>query len=71
MREALERDPDAWQGAVQRRVLRGARRRDRTRRSSICAQAVERTRDEVKQYAPDDSDLDSIRADPRYAELMA
>ena len=33
--------------------------------------AVELDRREVRRYAPEDTDLDSIRDDPRYAELLA
>ena len=41
------------------------------RRFDHLRRAVERDTGEVKQYAPDDTDLDSIRADPRYAELLS
>ena len=37
MEEALAREPERVAGPVQRCVLRGARRRDRTPRSTTCA----------------------------------
>ena len=40
-------------------------------RSTTCGARVELDRREVRRYAPEDTDLDSIRDDPRYAELLA
>ena len=55
--------------AVQRRVLRSARRRDATRRSTTCdAQSSREPARGASTYAPDDTDLDSLRDDPRYTE---
>ena len=70
MREALERDPDAWQGAYNAACFE-ALAGEPDAALEYLRQAVEHDADEIRRYAPDDSDLDSIRADPRYTELLA
>jgi quercetin dioxygenase-like cupin family protein len=70
MRAALERDPDAWRGAYNAACFE-ALAGEREAALDYLRQAVERNPEEIKRYAPDDSDLDSIRSDPRYAELLA
>ncbi len=70
MNAALERDPDAWQGPYNAACFE-ALAGDADAALDYLRQAVERDPGEVKQYAPDDSDLDSIRSDPRYTELLA
>ncbi len=70
MRDALERDPDAWQGPYNAACFE-ALAGETDAALDYLRQAVERNAAEVKQYAPDDSDLDSIRDDPRYTELFA
>jgi len=69
MREALERDPDAWQGPYNAACFE-ALAGETDAALEYLRLAVEGNPTEVKQYAPDDSDLDLIRADPRYTELM-
>ena len=70
LRDAIERDPDAWQGPYNAACFE-ALAGEADAALDYLRQAVERNPTEVKQYAPDDSDLDSIRADPRYTELFA
>jgi len=70
LHEAIERDPDAWQGPYNAACFE-ALAGDADAALDQLRQAVERNPTEVRQYAPDDSDLDSIRADPRYTELFA
>ncbi len=68
--EALGRDPEAWQGQFNAACFE-ALAGDTDAALAYLRKAVERNPAEVKQYAPNDSDLDSIRSDPRYAELLA
>jgi hypothetical protein len=70
MNQALARDPEAWQGPFNAACFE-ALAGDTDASIDHLRQAIERDPAEVKQYAPDDRDLDSIRSDPRYAELMA
>ena len=69
MRAALERDPEAWQGPYNAACFE-ALAGETDAALEYLRLAVEGNPTEVKQYAPDDSDLESIRADPRYTELM-
>jgi hypothetical protein len=70
MLAALERDPEAWQGPYNAACFEALAGETDAALDYLRA-AVERNPAEIKRYAPDDSDLDSIRADPRYTELMA
>jgi quercetin dioxygenase-like cupin family protein len=70
MQEALAREPGAWQGPFNAACFE-ALAGDPDAALTHLAHAVELNRAEVMRYAPDDSDLDSIRDDPRYAELLA
>jgi len=70
MHAALERDPVAWQGPYNAACFE-ALAGEVDAALDYLRQAVERDPGEVKQYAPGDSDLDSIRSDPRYTELLA
>jgi quercetin dioxygenase-like cupin family protein len=70
MREALEREPDAWQGAYNAACFEALAGETETALDHL-ERALELDRREVRRYAPEDSDLDSIRDDPRYAELLA
>jgi hypothetical protein len=68
--EALERNPDDWQGAYNAACFE-ALAGEPDAALDYLRRAVEQNADETRRYAPDDSDLDSIRSDPRYAELFA
>jgi len=69
MLEALERDPDEWQGAFNAACFEAlAGQTDAA--FDYLRRAVELDAAEVRRYAPDDSDFDSIRADPRFAEAL-
>jgi tetratricopeptide (TPR) repeat protein len=70
MQEALERQPDEWQGAYNAACFE-ALAGETDAALEYLQRAVELDRREVRRYAPEDSDLDSIRGDPRYAELLA
>jgi hypothetical protein len=69
MQEALARRPDEWQGAYNAACFE-ALAGEREAALDHLQRAVELDRNEVRQYAPDDADLESIRDDPRYAELL-
>jgi len=69
LQEALARQPDAWQGAYNAACFE-ALAGEREAALDYLQRAVELDRREVRQYAPDDADLESIRDDPRYAELL-
>jgi thioredoxin-like negative regulator of GroEL len=70
MNEALAREPDAWQGPFNAACFE-ALAGERDAAIEHLKHAAESNRAEVERHAADDSDLDSIRADPRYAELFA
>ena len=70
MQEALEREPDAWQGPYNAACFE-ALAGETDAALEYLRRAVELDRREVRRYAPDDTDLDSIRNDPRYTELLA
>jgi quercetin dioxygenase-like cupin family protein len=70
IQEALEREPDEWQGAYNAACFE-ALAGERDAAFDYLQRAVELDRREVRRYAPDDTDLDSIRDDPRYAEVLA
>jgi len=70
MQEALERQPDEWQGPYNAACFE-ALAGEADAALDHLRRAVELNRREVERYAPDDTDLDSIREDPRYAELLA
>ena len=69
MQEALEREPDAWLGAFNAACFEALAGETEAALAHL-QRAVELDRREVQRYAPDDSDLDSIRNDPRYTELL-
>lgn len=69
MQAALTREPGAWQGAFNAACFEALA--DETDAAlAHLARALELNRAEVLEYAPADSDLDSIRDDPRFAELV-
>jgi adenylate cyclase len=70
MQGALERQPDEWQGAYNAACFE-ALAGETDASLAYLQRAVELDRREVRRYAPDDTDLDSVRDDPRYAELLA
>jgi quercetin dioxygenase-like cupin family protein len=69
MREALERQPDEWQGAYNAACFE-ALAGETEAALEYLQRALELNAREVRRIAPEDSDLDSIRDDPRYAELL-
>jgi quercetin dioxygenase-like cupin family protein len=70
MQEALDRRPDEWQGAYNAACFEALAGETDAALDHL-QRALELDGREVRRYAPDDPDLDSIRADPRYAELLA
>ncbi|MDX6505384.1 MAG: hypothetical protein QOG06_28 [Gaiellaceae bacterium] len=69
MEEALDREPSAWQGAYNAacfEALAGAT----DAAFAQLGRALELNRAEVAQHAADDPDLEGLRRDPRYAELL-
>jgi quercetin dioxygenase-like cupin family protein len=69
MLEALEREPGAWQGQFNAACFE-ALAGDTDAAVEHLRRAAELDASEVRRYARDDSDLDSIRDDPRYAEIV-
>ena len=67
--EALERDPDAWQGPFNAACFEALAGRPDAALEYL-RRAVELDASAVRRHAPDDGDLESIRADPRYAEIV-
>jgi quercetin dioxygenase-like cupin family protein len=70
MQEALERQPDEWQGAYNAACFEALAGETDAALEHL-QRALELDQREVRRYAPDDTDLDSIRDDPRYSELLA
>ena len=67
--EALAREPDAWQGAYNAACFEAlAGESDAALGQLRRAVALNR---QVLEYAAEDEDLASVRADPRYAEVVA
>jgi hypothetical protein len=69
MREALEREPSAWQGMFNAACFEALAGETDAALDQL-RRALELNRSEVERYASEDTDLDSIRDDPRYAELL-
>lgn len=68
MEEALSRDPDAWQGAYNAACFETmAGRHDEA--LDWLRKAIEGGGADVKRFADDDADFETLRSDPRYAEL--
>ena len=70
VKEALARDPDAWQGAYNAACFE-ALAGERAAAFEHLRRAVAGGGDEVRTYCRDRHDLDSLRDDPRYSEAMA
>ena len=70
VQEALARDPDAWQGAYNAACFE-ALAGERGAAFEHLRRAVAGGGDEVRTYAETDTDLDSLRDDPRYGEAMS
>jgi hypothetical protein len=70
MLETIAREPDAWQGAFNAACFEALAGETDAALEHL-QRAVELNGREVRRYAPDDHDLDSIRDDPRYAEVLA
>ncbi len=70
MQAALEREPDAWQGSYNAACFEALVGETEAALEHL-RRAVERDRTAVSQYASEDTDLDSIRDDPRFAEILA
>jgi hypothetical protein len=68
--EALARDPDAWEGAYNAACFE-ALAGERDAAFEHLSRAVAAGGDEVRTYAETDTDLDSLRDDPRYSEALA
>jgi quercetin dioxygenase-like cupin family protein len=70
MREVAARNPDHW-GPEYNLACFEARFGERERAVEHLRAAAERNPDEVQGYLRHDSDLDSLRDDPRFQELLA
>jgi tetratricopeptide (TPR) repeat protein len=70
MREALERDPSAWEGRYNAACFEALAGETDAALDQL-RRALTLNRSEIERYAADDTDLDSIRDDPRFAELFA
>ena len=68
-RKAIEQHPDAWQGPFNWACVEACYG-DREQAFEQLARAIELGGDEARELAEKDSDFDSIRDDPRFAELM-
>jgi Cupin domain len=66
---ALAGDPDAWQGPFNAACFEALAGETDAALEHL-RRAVELDAAEVRRYAATDSDLDSIRADPRFAEVL-
>jgi len=66
----LAREPDEWQGPYNAACLE-ALHGDTERAFAQLARAVEMGGDEVRDFAPGDSDLESLHDDPRWQDLVA
>jgi quercetin dioxygenase-like cupin family protein len=70
MRAALDREPDAWQGAFNAACFE-ALAGETDAAIEHLRRAAEKNPGEVRRLAPDDTDLESIRTDPRYLEIVS
>jgi quercetin dioxygenase-like cupin family protein len=69
MHEALARKPDAWQGSFNAACFE-ALAGDAEAALAHLRRAIDLNAPEARRYAETDSDLDSLRDDPRFAELL-
>jgi hypothetical protein len=69
MREALEREPDAWQGRYNAACFE-ALTGDRETAFAHLRAAIESNAAEVVPLAREDNDFDALRDDPRWPELV-
>ncbi len=69
-RAAIDRHPDAWQGHFNWACIE-ASQGDRELALEQLERAAALNADEVRRWAAEDSDLDSIRGDPRFQELTS
>ena len=69
MQAALDREPTAWQGSYNAACFEALVGETDAALEHL-RRAVERDRAAVLQYAPEDTDLDSIREDPRFSEIL-
>ena len=67
-REAIARDPDAWQGAYNAACYE-ALAGDSDAAVDLLRRAIELDRS-AREYAAGDSDFDAVRDDPRFTELL-
>jgi tetratricopeptide (TPR) repeat protein len=70
VQEALAREPDAWQGAYNAACFE-ARIGNNDAAFEHLRAALARNREGVEPYIATDPDLESLRGDPRFAELTA
>jgi mannose-6-phosphate isomerase-like protein (cupin superfamily) len=68
-RTLTEGHPDAWQGWFNWACIE-ATKGDREQALDLLERAAEQDADEVRRWAPEDRDLDSIRDEPRYRQLV-
>jgi quercetin dioxygenase-like cupin family protein len=69
MADLVEQNPDAWQGFFNAACLE-ARLGDRDRAMEHFERALELEPEKAREFAKTDSDLDSIRDDPRFVALL-
>jgi quercetin dioxygenase-like cupin family protein len=69
VRAALEREPDAWQGAFNAACFEALAGETDAALDHL-RRAVELDAAEARRYAATDTDLDALRDDPRFAELL-
>lgn len=70
IRAAIDREPDAWEGAYNAACFESLTG-DADAALRHLRRAVELNPGEVREYAADDTDFDSIRSDDRFAEALA
>jgi hypothetical protein len=68
MNEALAREPDAWEGAYNAACFEALAGNPDAAFAQLRT-AIDRNRKEVEPFLDTDADLESLRADPRFAEL--
>jgi quercetin dioxygenase-like cupin family protein len=68
MRDLVDEHPDAWQGFFNAACLE-ARLGDKEQALDYLERAAELEPEKVREFAPQDSDFDSVRDDPRYSAI--
>ncbi|MBA3841597.1 MAG: hypothetical protein H0X39_03090 [Actinobacteria bacterium] len=70
MQAALDREPDAWQGPFNAACFEALAGEPDAALAHL-RRAAELDRRETRRYAADDTDLDALRDDPLFAEIVA